>query len=260
MLYTHSAALARAQSDVALTEMRPFSYSDRSGGGARAFTAAFSRWLLAPESTQADADHRSPRFCRPPFHISLSTGLRHERDELERCLQSVSHAFSSPELFDLLLTLRRLPCNSFALVFLSIMLFYPLSLLLLLYNRPTLLDSTRRSSFLLIVATLLLDLVLLGGVVAHDPMSVAYLAAYGTVLTLLAWTAAWWGRGMRWVWWVAEHGLEWKNGARWCVRMIRRARRGRDVVILVKGDEVRLRLALSCRAARDCRCQSKTQG
>ncbi|TKA55927.1 hypothetical protein B0A53_01626 [Rhodotorula sp. CCFEE 5036] len=126
----------------------------------------------------------------------------------------------------------------FALVFLSIMLFYPLSLLLLLYNRPTLLGSTRRSSFLLIVATLLLDLVLLGGVVAHDPMSIAYLAGYGSILTLLAWTAAWWGRGMRWVWWIAEHGLEWKNGARWCVRMIRRARTGRDVIILVKGDEI----------------------
>jgi hypothetical protein len=36
----------------------------------------------------------------------------------------------------------------------------------------------------------LLDLVLLGGVVAHDPMSIAYLAGYGSILTLLAWTAA----------------------------------------------------------------------
>lgn len=121
------------------------------------------------------------------------------------------------------------------------MLLYPVSLLLLLYNRPTLLGSTRRSSFLLVVGTLLLALVLIGGVVAHDPMSIAYLAGYGSVLTLLAWTAAWWGRGMRWAWWVAEHGLQWRKGALWCVRMICRARTNKDVVILVKGDEVRLK-------------------
>ncbi|GAA5991134.1 hypothetical protein JCM10908_006555 [Rhodotorula pacifica] len=126
----------------------------------------------------------------------------------------------------------------FALVFLSIMLLYPISLLLLLYNRPTLLGSTRRSSFLLIVGTLMLDLVLIGGVIANDPLAIAYLAGYGSVLTLLAWTAAWWGRGLRWVWWVAEHGLNWHKGARWCVRMIRRAKVGNDVVILVKGDEI----------------------
>lgn len=224
---------------------------DRSRGRSRAFAAPFARWLFASELAQADADHRSPRFRRPPLYISLYTGLRHERIEFERCLQSVSQAISSFEPFDLATHVAHLPCCSFALVFLSIMLFYPLSLLLLLYNRPTLLGSTRRSSFLLIVATLLLDLVLLGGVVAHDPMSIAYLAGYGSILTLLAWTAAGWGRGMRWVWWIAEHGLEWKNGARWCVRMIRRARTGQDVIILVQGDEVRLRYRRGCGPARN---------
>lgn len=127
----------------------------------------------------------------------------------------------------------------FAIVFLSIMSLYPISLLVLLFNRPTLLGANRRSPFLLIVGTLILSFVLIAGVVVTDPMSIAYFAAYGAALSILAWTAASWGSGVRWAWWIAEHGLKWPVAAKWCVRMIKYARTGRDIVIFVKGDEVR---------------------
>ncbi|BGP49658.1 hypothetical protein JCM10450v2_005561 [Rhodotorula kratochvilovae] len=126
----------------------------------------------------------------------------------------------------------------FAIVFLSIMALYPLSLLILLHNRPTLPRRARRTPFLLTLSTLLLALALIGGVISTDPSSLGYFAAYFAALGGALLLAARWGRWMRTVWWVAEHGLRWRAGAEWCVRVMRRAKEGREVVVFVKSDEI----------------------
>ncbi|GAA6057615.1 hypothetical protein JCM3770_004995 [Rhodotorula araucariae] len=128
--------------------------------------------------------------------------------------------------------------SMFALVFLSIMTLYPLSLLVLLHNRPTLPRGARRTPFLVTLATLLVACALLGGVISAQPASVGYFAAYGAALGAALLLAARWGRWMRTAWWVAEHGLGWRTGADWCVRMMRRAKEGNEVVVFVKSDEI----------------------
>ncbi|GAA5902217.1 hypothetical protein JCM8208_002507 [Rhodotorula glutinis] len=128
--------------------------------------------------------------------------------------------------------------SMFAIVFLSIMALYPLSLLVLLHNRPTLPRRSRRTPFLLIVSTLALSLALVAGVISTDPSSLGYFAAYVVALSGALLLAARWGRLMRTAWWVAEHGLHWRGGAEWCVRMMRRAKEGKEVIVFVKSDEI----------------------
>jgi len=135
--------------------------------------------------------------------------------------------------------------SMFAIVFLSIMALYPLSLLILLHNRPTLPRRSRRTPFLLTVSTLALSLALIAGVISTDPSSLGYFAAYVAALGGALLLAARWGRLVRTAWWVAEHGLHWHGGADWCVRMMRRAKQGKEVVVFVKSDEVRLVLFLA---------------
>ncbi|BGP60629.1 hypothetical protein NBRC10512_007753 [Rhodotorula toruloides] len=128
--------------------------------------------------------------------------------------------------------------SMFAIVFLAVMSFYPVSLLLLQYHRPTMPRLARRTPFLLTVSTLLLALALISGVISLNPTSVGYFAAYMCVLTLALWTAARWGRWLRVFRWVCEHGLGWRRGAEWCVRMMAKAKEGKEVVLFVKGDEI----------------------
>ncbi|BGP01506.1 hypothetical protein NBRC10513v2_005148 [Rhodotorula toruloides] len=128
--------------------------------------------------------------------------------------------------------------SMFAIVFLAVMSFYPVSLLLLQYHRPTLPRLARRTPFILTISTLILAFALIAGVISNDPTSVGYFAAYMCVLTLALWTAARWGRWLRVVWWVCEHGLGWERGADWCVRMMAKAKEGKEVVLFVKGDEI----------------------
>ncbi|BGP33513.1 hypothetical protein JCM10296v2_005317 [Rhodotorula toruloides] len=80
--------------------------------------------------------------------------------------------------------------SMFAIVFLAVMSFYPVSLLLLQYHRPTIPRLAHRTPFLLTISTLILALALISGVISHDPTSVGYFAAYMCILALALWTAA----------------------------------------------------------------------
>ncbi|GAA5998495.1 APC family permease [Rhodotorula paludigena] len=128
--------------------------------------------------------------------------------------------------------------SMFAIVFLSIMALYPVSLLILSYNRPTLPRRARRTPFLLVLLTLVLSLALIAGVVSTDPASIGYAVAYTAAIAGALLAAARWGRWMRAAWWIAEHGLGWARGADWCVEMMRRAKEGKEVVVFVKSDEI----------------------
>lgn len=118
------------------------------------------------------------------------------------------------------------------------MAFYPLSLLVLHYNRPSL---PRRSSspFLLTLSTLFLSLTLIAGVIWTQPISVGYFAAYGVAILTMVLGCAKKGRLVKVAWWICKHGLGWQRGAERCVSWMGRGKKGREVVLFVKGDEVR---------------------
>ncbi|GAA5864700.1 hypothetical protein JCM8547_008274 [Rhodosporidiobolus lusitaniae] len=129
--------------------------------------------------------------------------------------------------------------NMFALVFLSIMTLYPLSLLILLHNRPSLpRPVSRPTPFLLTLVTLLLSLTLVAGVIWTSPINVALFAAYGAAIWAAVLGCARKGRVGRLGWWVCQEGVGWNRGAEWCVGMMKKAKEGRDVVLFVKGDEI----------------------
>ncbi|GAA5832315.1 hypothetical protein JCM11251_006406 [Rhodosporidiobolus azoricus] len=132
--------------------------------------------------------------------------------------------------------------NMFALVFLAVMALYPLSLLILSYNRPSLPHPSKRTHrptpFLWTFFTLLLSLALIAGVIWNQTVSVGFFAAY--MLAIAAAVLGWAKRGnwLRVVWWACETGLGWRRGAEVCVRGIKRAKVGKEVVLFVKGDEI----------------------
>ncbi|GAA5889213.1 hypothetical protein JCM5296_005836 [Sporobolomyces johnsonii] len=129
--------------------------------------------------------------------------------------------------------------SMFAIVFLSVMLLYPLSLLLLTYNRPSLpRPLSPRTSFLLPLFTLFLALALIGGVISVDPRSVGYFAAYLAGIALLVCGCARRGTVLRVVWWVAERKMGWSGVAKWSVRMMERSKKGKEIVLFVKSDEI----------------------
>ncbi|GAA5888603.1 hypothetical protein JCM6882_009016 [Rhodosporidiobolus microsporus] len=129
--------------------------------------------------------------------------------------------------------------NMFALVFLGVMALYPLSLLILLYNRPSLPRPTAHPTpFLWTLLTLLLSLSLIAGVIWNKAVSVGYFAAYKVAIFGVVVACARRGRWGRVGWWVFEHGVRWEGGAAWFVRMMRRAKEGQEVVLFVKGDEI----------------------
>ncbi|GAA6016219.1 hypothetical protein JCM10207_000435 [Rhodosporidiobolus poonsookiae] len=129
--------------------------------------------------------------------------------------------------------------NMFALVFLATMGSYPLSLLALRYNRPSLpRPRTARAPFLLVVFVVLLALALVAGVVWNQNVSVGFFAAYKIAVLALVLACAKKGMWMRYAWWVCAYGVEWARGAEACVRMMQRSKKGREVVLFVKGDEL----------------------
>ncbi|BGP17752.1 hypothetical protein JCM10213v2_005794 [Rhodosporidiobolus nylandii] len=131
--------------------------------------------------------------------------------------------------------------NMFALVFLAVMALYPLNLLLLRYNRPTLPRPhlKRRTPFLLILFTLSLALALIAGVAWQQTVSIGYFAAYLLAILALLLAAARKGQLVRLAWWVvSSHGVKWRRAEEACVRWMRRSKEGRTVVLFVKGDEI----------------------
>ncbi|GAA6032072.1 hypothetical protein JCM8097_007054 [Rhodosporidiobolus ruineniae] len=129
--------------------------------------------------------------------------------------------------------------NMFALVFLAVMTLYPLSLLLMRYNRPSLPPSSApKTPFLLVLFTLCLSFALISGVIWNQPVSLGLFAAYKVALFVAVLACARKGTGLRYAWWVCQHGVGWTSGAEWCVRMMKKSKEGKDVVLFVKSDEI----------------------
>lgn len=139
--------------------------------------------------------------------------------------------------------------DRFAIVFLSIILLYPFSSLVLSFTRPSLVPSLLlpRKSFLLAVATLLLSLVLLVGNAVLVSMNAVYFLGYVGVIGLGIGMVDKKARILIGVWWIVRKvgdGEAEGRVERWVRRWIERARGG-SVVVIVENDCVRCLLLFS---------------
>ncbi|KZS91996.1 hypothetical protein SISNIDRAFT_474934 [Sistotremastrum niveocremeum HHB9708] len=130
----------------------------------------------------------------------------------------------------------------FALSFLAVMSLYPISNLLMKFNRGRLVKS-RNATLLLVFSTIILSLILLIGNIIINPITLAYFSAY--TLAILAVFII--GQNkihiIRWLYWVYDqapllHHFRWSKG--WGAWMIDRVRsmKQNTVCVMIKTDEI----------------------
>ncbi|TDL27804.1 hypothetical protein BD410DRAFT_893978 [Rickenella mellea] len=130
----------------------------------------------------------------------------------------------------------------FTLTWLSVMALFPVSVLLLKFNRWRL-PRTNRASLGVVVAALILSCVVFAGNVALDPTTVGYFAAYATALLVSFHAAHNRVRLLRWVYWAYDqtpflHTIRFvARHADSLVAVFRRMRR-HGVVVFTKSDEI----------------------
>lgn len=119
------------------------------------------------------------------------------------------------------------------------MALYPLSSLLLTYNRPRL-PRSPHTSLLFTLFTFVVSLVLIGGNIALAPATIGYFAAYATVIGGGIWLMSRKSEVLVFAWWVLSRGnSSWREKG--CERLVRGMKKVRSgaVVVFVETDEVR---------------------
>jgi hypothetical protein len=135
--------------------------------------------------------------------------------------------------------------HSFAIVFFSTMLLFPISLLLLSFSRPSL-PRAPRTSLSLSLFVLALCLTLIIGNIVMNPIIAGYLAVYVLVMGLGMILLSKRSRAMKVLIEVSER-VEWMRKRGWSGRIVvwMKSMKGGPVVLFVATDEVSLKLAPS---------------
>ncbi|KAL5497753.1 hypothetical protein ACEPAH_2684 [Sanghuangporus vaninii] len=130
----------------------------------------------------------------------------------------------------------------FAMTWLSVMTLFPISDLLLKFNRGRI-SRSRRTSLLVVFAALLVGLIAFAGNIAIDPTTVGYFSAYAIAIWMLFFIADHKAKLVKWSYWVYDQSPimhEWRWARRFSdglVKALRRLRR-RPVCVLAKSDEI----------------------
>ncbi|KAK4054986.1 hypothetical protein OIO90_003327 [Microbotryomycetes sp. JL221] len=129
--------------------------------------------------------------------------------------------------------------NIFAIVFLSIMLLFPVTCVLLSYNRPRL-PRLSRTSLSLNFVVLALSLTLILGNIVVSPIIVAYLTAYTAVLTVVTLCVCRRSKVLEIVYWITEQS-QWMRSKKQLQRKLAhwvKQTRTSVIVLFVDGDEI----------------------
>ncbi|KAL8293337.1 hypothetical protein RQP46_000038 [Phenoliferia psychrophenolica] len=124
----------------------------------------------------------------------------------------------------------------FAFTFLFTLLLFPISSLILSYNRPHL-ARTPRPSLLLVFFTLALSVTLIVGNSVLAPKTIGYFATYSIVTLAGFWALSRKSSALKLVWWILDSGKRTRRLAKKAAGVMV-ALRGGPVVIFVETDEI----------------------
>ncbi|KAL5478554.1 hypothetical protein ACEPAI_2738 [Sanghuangporus weigelae] len=130
----------------------------------------------------------------------------------------------------------------FAMTWLSVMTLFPISDLLLKFNRGRI-PRSRRASLLVVFAALLVGITAFAGNIAIDPTTVGYFSAYAIAICSLFFITNNKARLVEWIYWIYDQSPimhEWRWARRFSdglVKILRRLRR-RSICIFAKSDEI----------------------
>ncbi|KAH7915894.1 amino acid permease-domain-containing protein [Hygrophoropsis aurantiaca] len=130
----------------------------------------------------------------------------------------------------------------FSVVWLAVMMLFPLSLVLLRFSRPRL-PRSPHTSMSIVFASIVVAVTVIGGNIAIDPTIAGYFAAYFIAIMLFFSVSHNKTRVLRWLYWsYDQYPLlhKWRLTRQWGERIIKLMTRLRlqPVCILVKGDEI----------------------
>ena len=130
------------------------------------------------------------------------------------------------------------------MTWLSVMALFPISLILLKFNRGRIVHS-RNASITLALLTLAFVTVIFAGNVAINPRTVGYFAAYAVAITAFFFLSNKKARIVRWMYWMYDqtpflHKWRWAHRkSDLLVKTLKRLRK-QHVCVLAKTDEVRV--------------------
>lgn len=127
-------------------------------------------------------------------------------------------------------------CRRFAFTFLFTLLLFPISSLVLSYNRPRLARAPRPSLFI-VVFTIALSITLIVGNSVLAPKTIGYFATYTIVLFAAFYALSVKSGAVKLLWWVLEHSSRTGGLAKKAVGAMV-ALRGGPVIVFVETDEV----------------------